>query len=134
MIYYLPFFNSSTEMRHYFELSYPKQIVEIFIDNIIVARTSNAILLKEVGLKLYDPVYYIPRMDIEMKYLSKTSTESSCPIKGNASYYSFKNTDILIEDIAWSYEVAKIGAEVIENRLAFRSDQVTFKLIPNNGQ
>jgi len=118
------------EKRHYFNLGKPAQRVKILFDNVELANTTNPLLLKEVGKQVYDPVYYVPREDVNIKYLAKNENSSVCPIKGTATYYNFKNENDLVENIAWSYEEPLPKAKRIQEYIAFYSDKVTFILEP----
>ncbi len=107
------------EKRHYFNLGKPAQRVKILFKGIELANTINPLLLKEVGKQVYDQVYYIPREDVDMKFLTQNEKNSVCPIKGTAVYYNFKKEDDLTESIAWSYEEPLPRAKRIQNYIAF---------------
>ncbi len=120
--------------RHYFELSYPDQKLEVYVGELLIASTVQPVLLKEAGMKLYDPVYHLPREDVKMDFFLPSPTKTQCPIKGEAVYYSLKNGNKTLTDIAWSYETTEPGAEVIHNKIAFSDDRVILRLIPNPRQ
>ena len=73
----------------------------------------------------YPPVIYFPREDIAMAFLEKTARSSTCPYKGEASYYSIIAKSGTIADAAWSYESPKVGVERIAGHLAFYPDKAT---------
>ncbi|SEW20885.1 Uncharacterized conserved protein, DUF427 family [Cognatiyoonia koreensis] len=73
----------------------------------------------------YPPVIYFPRDDIAMAFLDPSDTESTCPYKGNASYYSIAAKSGTIPDAVWSYEAPKAGVEKIKDYLAFNPNKVT---------
>ena len=73
----------------------------------------------------YPPVIYFPRHDIAMALMDKTATQSSCPWKGQASYYSIVGQTATIKDAAWSYETPKPGMEKIAGHLAFYPERAT---------
>ena len=50
-----------------------------------IADTRDALILKEAA---YPPVYYIPRKDVDMARLQRTTHQSYCPYKGECNYYS----------------------------------------------
>src|SRR5205823_1930283 len=77
--------------------------VQIEFEGELIADTRDAIRLEEthVGHVVGHVVYYIPRMDVQMEQLVRTSHETSCPFKGEASYYSLKDGP---ENAVWSYE------------------------------
>lgn len=65
------------------------------------------------------PVIYVPREDVAMAFLDRSAHETVCPHKGTASYYSVVTPEGRIEDVVWSYEAPKAGAEGIAGYLAF---------------
>jgi uncharacterized protein (DUF427 family) len=78
----------------------------------------------------YPFVIYFPRGDIAMAFLDKTDKTSTCPWKGEASYYSIVTKSKTLENAAWSYENPKPGMEAIKNHIAFYvTDAVTVERI-----
>jgi uncharacterized protein (DUF427 family) len=92
--------------------------VRVTLKGEVVADTRHAIRLKEGA---YPAVYYIPRKDVKMERLVRTSHQSYCPFKGQASYYSLKDG---AENAVWSYERPYDEVDVIKERLAFYPDKV----------
>ena len=84
----------------------------------VIADTRDAILLEETG---YRPVYYIPRKDVRMERLLRSSRESYCPYKGRAYYYSLAGG---AENAAWTYEDPYDEVRVIRELLAFYPHKV----------
>jgi uncharacterized protein (DUF427 family) len=77
-----------------------KRHVKIMIDGQTVAETRRPRLLFETN----HPVrYYIPQEDVRMDLLVPSATQSRCPYKGPASYWSVKIGDDLFEDMVWGY-------------------------------
>jgi uncharacterized protein (DUF427 family) len=66
-------------------------------------------------------VYYIPREDVKMDRLSRTSHSTHCPFKGDASYFSLKGG---AENAVWSYEQPYDEMAAIKGHLAFYPDKV----------
>ena len=97
--------------------------VQIEFEGELIADTRDAIRLEEthVGHVVAPVVYYIPRKDVKMERLVRTSHETSCPFKGEASYYSLKDGP---ENAVWSYEQPYDEMSVIKERLAFYPDKV----------
>lgn len=71
------------------------------------------------------PVLYVPRTDIDMSRLEKTSRSSRCPWKGEASYYSIRTASGVLENAVWSYETPINGVDAIAGHLAFYPDKVS---------
>ncbi len=73
----------------------------------------------------YPFVIYFPRGDVAMAFLDRTEKSSTCPWKGQASYYSIVTKSRTLENAAWSYEDPKPGMEAIKDHIAFyASDDV----------
>ena len=92
--------------------------VQVRLSGDVIADSRDAIELKESD---YPIVYYIPRKDVKMERLSRTSHQTYCPFKGNASYYSFVNGPA---NAVWSYEEPYDEVRVIREHLAFYPERV----------
>lgn len=87
----------------------------IHISDQLLAATQGAILLVENN---YPVRYYIPRQDVDMSQLTLSLTQTFCPFKGQARYYSWQNH----ADVAWSYESPIAGRSDITGALCFAND------------
>lgn len=87
----------------------------------VLGETSDALELIEGG---YPPVIYFPRADMAMMFLEKSDTVSTCPFKGQATYYTIIAKSGPIKDAAWSYETPKAGMEAIAGHLSFYTTKV----------
>lgn len=63
--------------------------------------------------------HYFPRETVKKEYLKDSDTHSTCPWKGQASYYSILVDGELNKDAAWYYLDPKPAASVIKDRIAF---------------
>lgn len=97
--------------------------VQIRVKGEMIADTRDAVRLEEPmgGSTVSTIVYYIPRKDVKMDRLVRTSHQTYCPFKGNASYYSLRNGP---ENAVWSYEQPYDEMLAIKDLLAFYPDQV----------
>ena len=86
----------------------------------VIADTREAVEMQEStgeGKKTVAPVvYYIPRKDVRMERLARSSHGTHCPFKGDASYFSVVGGP---ENAAWSYEAPYDEMLAIQERLAF---------------
>src|SRR3989442_781943 len=89
----------------------------------VIADTKEAVALEEgMGGSTVAPiVYYVPRKDVKMDRLQRTSHQTYCPFKGHASYYSLKGGP---ENAVWSYEQPYDEMVSIKELLAFYPDKV----------
>lgn len=62
--------------------------------------TTDTLIVYETSL---DPRLYVDRGHVRMDLLERSSTETYCPYKGTASYWSARLSDGVLHDIAWSY-------------------------------
>ena len=69
----------------------------------VIADSSEALEMHKTheGSVIAPLVYYVPRKDVRMERLARSSHETQCPFKGTASYYSVKGGP---ENAVWSYE------------------------------
>ncbi len=81
-----------------------------------IADTTRALTLKEAD---YPVVNYIPRDDVDMSALARTSHRSHCPYKGNASYFAISVDGRSAENAAWSYEQPYPPIAEIKEHVAF---------------
>jgi len=84
--------------------------------NTVIGQTDQAIALVEGGGR---PVLYVPRADVDMSLLTKTTRQTRCPHKGLASYYSVATPEGSLDNAVWSYETPIAGVEGIAGHLAF---------------
>lgn len=63
--------------------------------------------------------HYFLEADVKKEYLKKSSTNTFCPWKGEASYYHIRLGNEVNEDSAWYYPEPKEAASQIKNRIAF---------------
>ena len=77
-----------------------KRHVRVVIDGQTIADTRRPTLVFETN----HPVrYYVPQQDVRMDLLTASPTESRCPYKGPASYWSVKLGDETFKDLVWGY-------------------------------
>ena len=107
-------------MSEKFTLTPVGRTVVVRAGGAILAETGHAVLLEEDG---HAPVYYIPRDDIGMEFLEQSDTRTTCPHKGEATYYDIVAKSGAIRDAAWSYETPVDGAEDIAGHIAFYPDK-----------
>ena len=94
--------------------------VQVTFNGEIIADSQDAIKFEETG---YDAVYYLPRKDVKMERLSRTTHRTHCPFKGEASYFTLSNGRTA-ENAVWSYEQPYDEVSVIKDRLAFYPNKV----------
>jgi uncharacterized protein (DUF427 family) len=63
--------------------------------------------------------HYFPRDAVRSEYLRESDTQTVCPWKGTASYYTVELDGESNVDAAWYYPQPKDAAENIRDRVAF---------------
>jgi uncharacterized protein (DUF427 family) len=91
------------------------------VDGEVLAETERPLLLVETGLP---PRWYIPRADVRFDLLTPTETESTCPYKGVASYFTARVADTEYEDLAWTYVTPIPECPKIEQAISFFNERV----------
>jgi uncharacterized protein (DUF427 family) len=95
--------------------------IEVSVAGQKLASSDRALRLDETG---YPPRYYIPREDVRTELLRPTASTTTCPFKGQASYWSAQVGDETYEDLVWSYETPIPSAEQIAGFMSFYPDRV----------
>ena len=106
--------------------------VTVSIGGVVVADTKRPVLLYETRLPTR---YYIPPEDVDFARLSETTTQTRCPYKGIARYWSYTGGSESAEDIVWSYPEPIPAAGVIKDHLAFYNEfvDITVDAVPEPG-
>jgi uncharacterized protein (DUF427 family) len=95
--------------------------VRVTFNGEVIADSREAVRVDEGD---YAAVYYLPRKDVKMERLMRTTHTTYCPFKGNASYYSLSSGGRIAENAVWSYETPYDEMGVIKELLAFYTDKV----------
>ena len=94
--------------------------IEVRVGGQKLADSRRAVVLAETGLA---PRYYLPREDVRTDLLQPTSTESTCPFKGQAAYWSAEVGGEVHPDIVWSYESPIPEADGIAGLMCFWTER-----------
>jgi uncharacterized protein (DUF427 family) len=98
----------------------PKRVRAVVAGETIVD-TCRAMLLQESGLM---PLYYFSPADVRTDLFEPSDKHTHCPKKGDASYYTLRVGDRVVENIAWYYPDPLEGAPPIKDLIAFYWDRV----------
>jgi uncharacterized protein (DUF427 family) len=80
-------------------------------DDIILAESNDTIVI--------EGNHYFPPTAVNWDYFQKSDTHTTCPWKGQASYYTIVIGDISEPDAAWYYPEPKEAAKQIKDYVAF---------------
>ena len=62
---------------------------------------------------------YFPKSSLNQEYFVESDNHTTCPWKGEASYYSIRVNGQTNRDAAWYYPTPKSAASEIKDRVAF---------------
>ena len=80
-------------------------------NNKTVAESDNTIVI--------EGNHYFPKDSVHQSFLRHSETQSSCPWKGKASYYTLEVDGKENKDAAWYYPNPKDAASEIKDHVAF---------------
>ncbi|MGV1822597.1 DUF427 domain-containing protein [Agrobacterium tumefaciens] len=83
------------------------------------ATWNGAIIAESDDTVIVEGNHYFPIGSVKNEYLRSSDTKSSCPWKGQASYYTLEVDGQKNADAAWFYVEPKPAANEIKDRVAF---------------
>ncbi|WP_175911269.1 DUF427 domain-containing protein [Burkholderia sp. BCC1640] len=90
--------------------------VRVIHRGITYADSHGALTVRETGLP---DIHYLPRGDVNMHRLVKSSVTTDCPLRGRAVYFNLQTEGGVIENAAWSYEAPGETASALAHYVAF---------------
>jgi uncharacterized protein (DUF427 family) len=95
--------------------------IEVSVRGQKLAESDRAVRLDETGLPAR---YYFPREDVRTDLLRPTARRTTCPFKGQASYWSAQVGGETYRHLVWSYETPIPAAERIAGLMCFYTERV----------
>ncbi len=95
--------------------------IRVEVDGVIVADTDKARILFETGLPAR---YYMPKTDVRMDLLTPSDTETHCPYKGTARYWTITVNDTKYDDLVWGYDAPFSEAAGIAGFVSFWNEKL----------
>jgi uncharacterized protein (DUF427 family) len=80
---------------------------------------NNQVIAESNDTVVVEGNHYFPFDSVKSDFIKPSETKSSCPWKGQASYYSLVVDGELNKDAAWYYPDPKPAAFEIKGRVAF---------------
>lgn len=79
----------------------------------------NTVIAESDDTVMVEGNHYFPESSLKREFISFSNHKTSCPWKGQASYYSINVNGDLNPDAAWYYAEPKEAAANIKGRVAF---------------
>lgn len=95
--------------------------VVVTVDGVTVAESDRPTFLHETGLRRRT---YLPKLDVRLDMLVPTTTESMCPYKGTAVWWSVVTPAAEHVDLGWSYPTPLRESAPIAGLVAFYDERV----------
>lgn len=95
--------------------------VQVVLNGVKVADSHQPRVLFETGLP---PRFYLPLADVRMDLLRPSQTETHCPYKGTANYWSLELDGQVYEDFVWAYRTPLPESQKIAGLASFYNEKV----------
>jgi uncharacterized protein (DUF427 family) len=99
--------------------------VRISVDGVTLADSHSPRILFETGLP---PRYYLPIGDLRTDLLRPSDSQSHCPYKGTAAYWSIEIEGRRYEDLVWIYRTPLPESQKIAGLACFYNEKVDIDL------
>jgi uncharacterized protein (DUF427 family) len=99
--------------------------VRVEVDGVTVADSHQPRILFETGLP---PRYYLPLSDLRLDLLRPSTTETHCPYKGMATYWSLVLGDTVHPDVVWMYRAPLPESQKIAGLACLYNERVDLYL------
>jgi uncharacterized protein (DUF427 family) len=95
--------------------------VRVDVDGITIAESDQPHILFETGLP---PRYYVPLGHVRMDLLRPSTSETHCPYKGTATYWSVDTGTAVHTDLVWTYRAPFPESQKIAGLVSFYNEKV----------
>jgi uncharacterized protein (DUF427 family) len=99
--------------------------VRVVVDGVTLADSHQPRILFETGLP---PRYYLPLTDVRLDLLRPSATQTHCPYKGTATYWSAEVGGTLLEDFVWIYRTPLPESQKVAGLACFYNEKVDLYL------
>ncbi len=80
---------------------------------------NNQVIAESDATVIIENNHYFPLESVNKEFLTPSETHTTCPWKGEASYYTVAVNDKINKDAVWFYPDPKPAAAQIKNHVAF---------------
>lgn len=103
---------------HFMVVAPVRSRLRVLIGNTILAETSGAFKVSEVGKSAYPARYYFPPDALRVPLSRADKPATHCPLKGDATYFEHDG-----EEIAWAYDTLDF-ADILAGHYSFWDERV----------
>jgi uncharacterized protein (DUF427 family) len=116
-----PVYTHPRDPYHRVDILASSRHVRVEVDGVTVADSARPVILFETGLP---PRYYLPLSDIRTDLLTPSATQTHCPYKGAAGYWSVDAGHGRHADIVWAYRAPLPESQKIAGLACFYDEKV----------
>jgi uncharacterized protein (DUF427 family) len=120
-----PVYTHPRDPYHRVDILASSRHVRVEVDGVTVADSVRPHILFETGLP---PRYYLPLPDVRTDLLTPTPTQTHCPYKGTATYWSADAGAGPHPDIVWAYRIPLPESQKIAGLACFYNEKVDIYL------
>lgn len=116
-----PVYTHPRDPYHRVDILASSRHVRVEVDGVTVADSVRPAILFETGLP---PRYYLPLSDVRTELLVPSATQTHCPYKGTAAYWSVDTGRGPHADLVWGYRAPLPESQKIAGRACFYDEKV----------
>ncbi len=116
-----PVYTHPRDPYHRVDILASSRHVRVEVDGVTVADSTQPVILFETGLPAR---YYLPLSDVRTELLTPTATQTHCPYKGAAGYWSVDTGHGEHPDLVWIYRAPLPESQKIAGRACFYDEKV----------
>jgi uncharacterized protein (DUF427 family) len=116
-----PVYAHPRDPYHRVDILASSRLVRVLMEGVPVAESARSHILFETGLP---PRYYLPLSDVRTQLLRPSASQTRCPYKGTASYWSVDTGQGVHPDVAWTYRAPLPESQKIAGLACFYQEKV----------
>jgi uncharacterized protein (DUF427 family) len=120
-----PVYTHPRDPYHRIDILASSRRVRVEVDGVTVAESGQPRILFETSLP---PRYYLPLTDVRMDLLRPSDSQSHCPYKGTARYWSVDAGQGIHKDIVWIYRIPLPESQKVAGLACFYNEKVDLYL------
>ena len=120
-----PVYTHPRDPYHRVDILASSRHVRVEVDGVTVADSARPVVLFETGLPAR---YYLPLSDVRTDLLTPTPTQTGCPYKGTATYWTVDAGHGPHPDLVWAYRAPLAESQKIAGLACFYNEKVDLYL------